>query len=98
MILVRSLDNGTTWQSQPLPVPPGDQGTTIDILPDGSIFGWSYGASQAVYLLRDGASAWQQVAPFLMARHSPFSTTPPGTPSRYGHRTTPPMKMEEPSG
>lgn len=70
-IVARSTDMGMHWQELPA-LPSADVFFAVahlSVLPDNSIFLWSVGPANLVYVLRDGATAWQRVA-----------TMPTGTP------------------
>lgn len=72
-IVSRSTDKGLHWQELPA-LPSADVFFAVvhlSVLPDNSIFLWSIGPANLVYVLRDGATAWQRVA--IMPTGSPLT-------------------------
>ena len=64
MVVLRSDDDGDHWQELPmLPENPSISGAQFFILPDRTVYAFSFGPSTLVYTLHDGANRWQTVAP-----------------------------------
>ena len=64
MIALRSLDNGTNWSELPLlPENAASGGAELVITPDAGIIAYCYGQASMIYLLPNGATRWQAVAP-----------------------------------
>lgn len=64
LTMLRSIDKGVHWEEVPA-LPSTDilfAPDKLSVLPDGSIFLWSIGPANSVYMLRDGATTWQHVA------------------------------------
>lgn len=62
--LLRSTDSGMHWTPLPaFPVNPSTGGAIPFALPDGSIYSFNFGDGIGVYLLRNGATSWAEVAP-----------------------------------
>ena len=62
--MLRSDDNGSNWQALPtLPRDPESGGVLAVVMPDNTVYAWSFGPANVVYALPAGATRWQLVAP-----------------------------------
>ena len=64
LVVLRSDDNGKGWRALPaLPRNPATGSAELFILPDSSIFAFTFGDANTIYALQNGADNWRTIAP-----------------------------------